>query len=578
MIVRELITKLGFDVDMNKIRAFDNAVNTAKRDVEALANKFKAVGEGFSSVGRKMSLFVSLPILGMGAAMIKAASDAEETETKFAVVFASVSEAAEATAERLVKSFGMSRTGAKQLLGDTGDLLTGFGFTGVSALDLSQKVNELAVDLASFTNFEGGAEGASKALTKALLGERESVKSLGIAILENDVKERIALMKSKGMRFETERQAKAYATLAIAQEQSKNAIGDFTRTSEGFANRFRTFKNRINDFAVAFGKIMLPAANALLLKFLKLAERIDDLSPKTKKMIIVLLGIAAAIGPILIIMGSLISLVGWLITSFASLKAAVFFLAGGFKAMTAMTSLWALKFALIALAITGVVIALGLLAEDVYTWVNGGDSLIGEMLGPWETYRDGIAAVFESIKSILKAFLLGDLTSFSAEMEIWAQTWKDLGSSIADSLEAALGPEVAGVLRKAGGMFVRFAELVGESLGQLFSDPKAYFKEWKDLLSDITLFEVRSGPGVKNPTYDYTHDVVTRGGLNPASSPAQSNLTSRSITVKSNVNLTLPDTTPAEQRRILKEDAQTMVEEAFSRTINQTLMANPVRE
>ena len=35
----------------------------------------------------------------------------------------------------------------------------GFGFTQEEALKLSTEVNKLAVDLASFTNFSGGAEG-----------------------------------------------------------------------------------------------------------------------------------------------------------------------------------------------------------------------------------------------------------------------------------------------------------------------------------------------------------------------------------------------------------------------------------
>ena len=91
------------------------------------------------------------------------------------------------TAETFKKSFGLSSQAAMGLLADTGDLLVGFGFTEKEALNLSKQVNELAVDLASFTNFSGGADGASQALTKALLGEREAIKSLGIAITEADL-------------------------------------------------------------------------------------------------------------------------------------------------------------------------------------------------------------------------------------------------------------------------------------------------------------------------------------------------------------------------------------------------------
>ena len=146
--------------------------------------------EKVGSIGKSMAV-VGLAITAVSVGLIKMASDAEETATKFDVVFKDVSDQAAKTAKNLSDNFGLSTKAAKQLLSDTGDLLTGFGFTGQAALDLSTKVNELAVDLASFTNFSGGAEGASAALTKALLGERESVKALGISILETDVQAKV---------------------------------------------------------------------------------------------------------------------------------------------------------------------------------------------------------------------------------------------------------------------------------------------------------------------------------------------------------------------------------------------------
>lgn len=204
-------------------------------------------------------LGAGLAVLGVGLAKLtKEAVDAQETFSKFGTVFASVKNEAEETAKSLADSFGLSRVEAKKLLGDTGDLLSGFGFTGKAALDLSTEVNKLAVDLASFTNFQGGAAGASAALTKALLGERESVKSLGISILETDVKQELLQLSIEGVTFESERQAKAFATLRIAQRQSKNAIGDFARTSNDAANLIRVFKADINDIVVSLGQRLVP--------------------------------------------------------------------------------------------------------------------------------------------------------------------------------------------------------------------------------------------------------------------------------------------------------------------------------
>jgi hypothetical protein len=244
MIVRTLLTLLGFQTDESKVHSYDqalrNVINTTKIIAAATA--------------------------AMGFAFLKAGSDAEETESKFNAVYSGIKDAAEETARNLADNFGLASTKAKQLLGDTGDLLTGFGFSQESALDLSNQVQMLAVDLASFTNYSGGAEGASMALTKALLGERESVKSLGISILEEDVKAQMLLNSQNGLTFETERQAKAYATLQLAQQQSVNAIGDFSRTQDGLANKVRIFQALLTDISVNIGKGLIPMAKDFIEK------------------------------------------------------------------------------------------------------------------------------------------------------------------------------------------------------------------------------------------------------------------------------------------------------------------------
>ena len=268
-------------------------------------NRLTKFAEKIGSIGKTMTI-VGGAITAVSIGLVKMASEAEETASKFAVVFQDVSEEAEKTAKNLADNFGLSTKAAKQLLSDTGDLLSGFGFTGEAALDLSTKVNELAVDLASFTNYSGGAEGASAALTKALLGERESVKSLGISIMETDVQAKVLELTQKGITFETDRQAKAWATLLIAQEQSKNAIGDFSRTSEGFANQMRILKAKVSDVVIALGEKLLPIATKLVGKVIVVVEKMNEwieAHPKLVDWIVktgaILGGIALVGGPIL---------------------------------------------------------------------------------------------------------------------------------------------------------------------------------------------------------------------------------------------------------------------------------------
>ena len=254
-------------------------VNIILKGKDLATNIFKKVKTGLTGINAAtIGLVAGMGALGVGLKkVIDASSDLEETTNKFNVTFRDVIDNAQKVAEELQKSYGMSQRESKDLLSATGDLLTGFGFTQKAALDLSEQVQKLSVDLASFTNVEGGAQFASQALTKALLGEREQVKSLGIAILEADVKAKMFEQSQKGLRFESERQAKAHATLAIAIEQSKNAIGDYERSQGSFANQLRDTMADLEDFAAALGDLLLPALTKMLSVTQKVVKELTKL-------------------------------------------------------------------------------------------------------------------------------------------------------------------------------------------------------------------------------------------------------------------------------------------------------------
>lgn len=310
--------KVSVQQSMNHIR---DALKKGGEAYDRAKAKFEKPGRALRNAGAVMSAAVTAPILLMGKSMIDAARDAGETQSKFDTVFRDIKGRANNTADSLAKSFGLAGDKARQLMGDTGDLLTGFGFSQQAALDMSTRVNELAVDLASFTNYSGGAEGASQALTKALLGERESLKMLGVSIQEQDVNREIGLMMAKGQRFESIRQAKAYATLSLAVKQSGNAIGDYGRTQKDLANQQRLTATRVHELKVAFGKILLPFALILTKAIRRLVEWFTALSPAAKKTIVIFAGIAAALGPIITLVGLFLLTLPAISAGFATLGA-----------------------------------------------------------------------------------------------------------------------------------------------------------------------------------------------------------------------------------------------------------------
>tara|TARA_R110002050_G_scaffold26276_2_gene69448 strand:- start:1080 stop:2930 length:1851 start_codon:yes stop_codon:yes gene_type:complete len=303
-----------FSADLSN---FERAMKKAQKNL----NKF---GKNIKKTGQTLTRNLTLPLAGFGLASLKFGSDLQETSSKFSQVFSSLRDEAEKTSKEFQKSFGLSELSAKGMLSSTGDLLVGFGFTEKAALELSDQVNRLSVDLASFSNFEGGAEGASKALTKALVGETESAKALGIVIRQGtkEYKDRtLAIMKEQGV---TILQAKAINNLEIAYSQSQKAIGDYARTSGDFANQLRFLKEQFIDLSAQLGQKLIPFAQKVLDVFKKLIIRFQNLSDKTKDFLVVLGLVLSAIGPLLFIFGQLAISAAALIPVFTAIVAILF--------------------------------------------------------------------------------------------------------------------------------------------------------------------------------------------------------------------------------------------------------------
>jgi hypothetical protein len=362
------------------LKDFDSKLSQVNKSLDKAGKKMVSIGKG-------LSLGLTLPIIAMGVASVKAASDAEETFSKFDTVFRDVKASAEEAFKTLRNEYGLSSTASKQLLGDTGDLLTGFGFSQESALGLSTEVQKLAVDLASFTNFSGGAEGASQALTKALLGERDSLKALGIAILEEDVKKQMAINSAKGLTFETERQAKAQATLDLAIQQSGNAIGDYARTQDSFANQSRLMRSRLEDIAVELGQVFLPLMTKVVTVITSVINWFSGLDAGVKRTIVIVAAIVAAIGPLLVGLGFLMTtIIPALVT--------------GFGAVTAVMSPLILK----VLAITAVVAGLVLITKGI---IDSWDTVKAYFGGLWDKIKlffiKGVADTLEVFNKFTSA-------------------------------------------------------------------------------------------------------------------------------------------------------------------------------
>jgi hypothetical protein len=261
--------ELKFVITVDSSGAVKN-INVVGDSTEKLEKKTQKANKSFISQAKHLAAISGAAIIAKKAydfisESIDVASAALEEHSKLNAIFSEQAEAVAIAVSTLTDNYGQSTLSAEKMLAATGDLLTGLGTSQEEALKLSLQTQQLAVDLASFTNFSGGATGASEALTKAMLGEREMIKSLGISILEADVQQRLLEKGQQALSGTALKTAKAHATLELAMEQSKNAMGDFARTQDSFANQSRQLENTIEDLKVEIGKAFIK----ILLPFLK---------------------------------------------------------------------------------------------------------------------------------------------------------------------------------------------------------------------------------------------------------------------------------------------------------------------
>lgn len=219
-------------------------------------NSISKLGFALGMLGRKA--------LEFGQESIGVFSDLQEETQKFGIVFSGVNKGAEAVVKDLMDNFGQSELSARKMMALTGDMLTGFGLGSRDVLDLSAAMAKMGADIASFSNYAGGAEGATYALTKAMLGETEQAKMLGVAIktdtpefrkLEKQAESTGIYIKELGRTFTgtTRQEARAIAVASTIYEQKAHVLGDFARNQGSIANQSRTMANRLIELKATIG-------------------------------------------------------------------------------------------------------------------------------------------------------------------------------------------------------------------------------------------------------------------------------------------------------------------------------------
>lgn len=369
----EITYKVTLDSD-GAIKSMEKIGKTAdktSKKADELANKFK-------SVGTKMTVGLTVPITAFGTYAVKMASDLNEVQNVVDTTFENSSETINKFAKSAAEQFGISELSAKQFTGTMGAMLKSMGLGNKDITDMSIALSGLAGDMASFYNLD--PEEAFEKLRAGISGETEPLKQLGINMSVVNL-EAFAMSKGITKSYDSMTQAEQ-ATLRYQyiMETTADAQGDYSKTADSTANKTRTTMLQFQTLSAELGQQLLPIVNDVLGALQSVIKWFSNLDDNGKKVVLTIAGIAMAIGPLSLAIGTLIKVGTGISTVVSIIKS--WNLAT--KAMTAAQ--WLLNAAMSANPITLMVLGIAALIAILVVCYN-----------KFEWFRDGVNAIAQGI-------------------------------------------------------------------------------------------------------------------------------------------------------------------------------------
>ena len=198
----------------------------------------------------------------IGKQFVDAASNLNEAVTKSGVVFGSGAKEIRSFAQAAAKNLGLSERAAIDAASTFAVFGKSAGLTGKDLTGFSKKLTILASDFASFYNTS--PEDAITAIGAALRGESEPIRRYGILLNDAALKQQALKMDLYDGTGALDAQSRVLAAYQVILQQSTDAQGDFTRTSDGLANQQRILSASFENTKASIGESLLPVALKLV--------------------------------------------------------------------------------------------------------------------------------------------------------------------------------------------------------------------------------------------------------------------------------------------------------------------------
>lgn len=294
--IAALILAIKSDQFETGLRRSESLTNRLADSEERLIGQTGRLSATLKHAGAALvSLYAGSKVVGMLRDATAAASAFREDLAQFRHVMRNVRTESEAMLKTLQSdAYGRTAQQAMRMTMTVTSMAKGMGLADDAALRLSGDFAKLSIDIGSFLAKD--PDSVMDAFTSGMMGNAMALKQYGIYVTEAALSEEIAANAKRGLVYATEREARAYALLTLAQRQQADAIGDFAVESEGYSNQVKKLGGGLKELQVKFGSSLLEPARLAAIEINKFVDALNRMDETTFAVIsgVTVLGTAAA--------------------------------------------------------------------------------------------------------------------------------------------------------------------------------------------------------------------------------------------------------------------------------------------
>lgn len=207
-------------------------------------------------VARRAAKYIVVAFVAMGAAVIKFAMEAQESESLFEVSMGRMAKSTRRWSKQMAKALGLNSYEIRKFVGNLNVMLKSMGMVEGEAAKTSKSLVELTYDISSFHDIS--PEEAFNKIKSSLVGMARPMQDLGYITNAAAVRQ-YALNQGwiEGTQKLTDLQ-KLQGRVAIQMKVTSQAQGDLARTGGSATNMLRRMWAVIKEAAIDIGNKLLP--------------------------------------------------------------------------------------------------------------------------------------------------------------------------------------------------------------------------------------------------------------------------------------------------------------------------------